>query len=232
MTWQDITVFQFQQLTDLWQNAEGRDPFDLSADMVGICFKLAPQQVDSLSTNEFNAKCRELMFLSEVPEWKPVDYFETEGRRYRFVYDVRQIHAARYMEVKQYSNGGMVPNLHKMAASMIIPQQRRHFMGLRNGWQDAEYDAAKHEDYANDVLQAPIAAIHGSAVFFCKVLAGLMPALADFLTENLPETERKKALQTLQDSARFLDGSIPQPLSQSTSDLPSNKSTHYQPSNS
>ena len=203
MKWQDVTVQQFQQLTDLRQDALTRDPAFLVFDMVGIFYNMSPTQVDSLSVDELNKLSAELSFLQDMPDWKPERFVEVDGRHYRFVYDVRQIHAARNIEVKHFANGDFISNLHTMAASMVIPQRLRK-SGL---WKDDKYDAAKHQQYADDMRQAPITSIYGSAVFFCKVFQKLIPSITDYLVSSLPMEMREQARQSLLSSCEILDGS-------------------------
>lgn len=205
MQWSDLTVQQFQQLTELWQGGEA-DPALLMFDMVEVCHRLTPNQVDSLTTTDFNKLVAELSFLNEIPAWKPVKYVDVNGMRYRFVYDVRQIHAARNIEVKTFGQGGLIPNMHKVAASMVVPQRRDRVLRWR--WVDDLYDAAKHQEYANDLLQAPITAIYGSALFFCEVFMRSIPGIADYLTSTITDpTKKKEARQLLLDSCKTLDGS-------------------------
>lgn len=201
MTWQDITVYQFQQLARL--AGEELTPDNL-VKTAAICFNITEQEVDSWPVSKFHEKVKELSFLQESMIWEPVQFVEVDGRRYRFVYDVRNIHAARYIDVKQLSREGFEASLHKCAASMVVPQVK-----TGKGWKDAEYDAAKHGDYAQDMLSAPITAIHGSALFFSKVYAHSIASLADSLKpEGLTPEQMTTARALLLDSPKYLAGSI------------------------
>ena len=55
-------------------------------------------------------------------------------------------------------------NLHKIFACMVIPQKKTWF-----GWKDDKYDASKHSDYAQDILEAPIVNVLGSVVFLSSL---------------------------------------------------------------
>lgn len=214
MNWSDITVQQFQQLEEIRLRSEGLEPLLVGLDMIGVCYNLTPAQVDSLSTSDVNRLAREMVSLNDVPDWKPVKTFMVDRRRYRFVYDVRQIHAARNIEVKVFeSQGGFIANMHKMAASMVVPQKKNFW---RN-WIDDTYNAANHEQYADDILQASISAIYGSALFFCGVLMNAMPLLEDYMTSKIPEAMRSQASQTLAASFEIMAGNFPQLKLQSMS---------------
>jgi len=205
MTWKDITVFQFQALSDIWLHAAERELVDVMVDVCCTCYGLTARQVDSLNLEQYKELCKGLEFLNDIPKWEPVKYVTVDGRRYRFLYDVRKIHSARCIEVKHFGSedhGGFVANLHKLAASMVIPQKRNR-IGI---WVDAKYDALDHEDYANDILQAPITAIHGSALFFCEVFKQLTISLKDYLTQTIPTKMQKEAQQILLHSCEIMDG--------------------------
>lgn len=228
MQWSDITVQQFQQLSELWQGAAERDEELVMIDMACICYNMTEHQVDSLSVLDLRKLVTGLAFLNEIPAWQPVKFVTANGRRYRFVYDVRQIHAARNMEVKQFGSNGLIPNMHRMAASMVVPQARNRF----GRWKDLPYDAAKHEQYASDLLQAPITAVHGSALFFCEVFSKSIQATADYLTSTIPKERRTEAQQLLLDSCRLMAGSTTPSKSQSSSVSASPQLTSFPTSNS
>lgn len=208
MTWDDITVYQFQQLAALPHPATELEQAERVIQTVCIVYNLTERQVDSLSLADYHKLLSGLTFLNAPPEWKPAKHFTANKRRYRLVYDVRQIHAGRYIEVKHFAQD-FVTNMHKVAASIIIPQ-RRNALGI---WKDAKYDAAQHERYAEDILQAPITAIHGSAVFFCKLYTTSMRNLKDYLMPKIPTEMRAQAEKALIDSCGILDGSINAALS-------------------
>lgn len=221
MTWNDITVQQYQQLTELWLGSKDVEPLFIMADEVEICYRLTRHQVDSLSMQEFQQFHADLNFLREIPDWQMVKHFKANGRRYRFVYDVRQIHAARNIEVKHFSQGDFIQNLHKSAASMVMPQRRNVF----GKWRDEEYDASKHEQYAADMLQAPITAVYGSAVFFCAVWTKSIEAMSDYLTSpktmaKIPTKMQEELRKLLLDSCKTMGGSLTPQQSPSWSGLP------------
>lgn len=228
MNWQNVTVQQFQELDILRQESASLDPAFVVFRLVEIFYNMSPSEVDSLTIEQLNDKAAALDFLSAMPDFPAERHTFVNGRRYRFVYDVRQIRAARNLEVKQYSQGGFIPNIHKMAASMVVPQKRNR-MSL---WRDAPYNAAHHEQYSTDLRQAPITAIYGSALFFCNLFKELIPIIADYLVSSLPMEMREEAKRLLVASSAILDGSITPQLLQSLSGLALTQPTTYPTSNS
>lgn len=182
MTWDKITLGQFQELSKALQTED--DPFERDFRAVCIMYRLPEKQVNSMEKQQFDQLVRGLDFLhTEQIPYKPVKAVKINGKRYRFIYDVRKIRAARYIEAKAFEGAGLIANLHKVAASMAMPQRR--ILGI---WCDRKYDSSLHADYAKDLQDAPIVAVHSSVVFFCKVFATSMLNLRPYLREEMTKT--------------------------------------------
>ena len=206
MTWNELTVWQYQQIYPIVTNPE-KDwtTLDVESKLVGILHNLTDTQVDSLSVAEFNKLRTTLSFLDDKIEGKPVKYTEVNGKRYRFVYDVQQMKAARYIETKVFSTE-LVSNLHKLAASMVMPQ-RKTWYGM---WVDDKYDAAKHSEYADDLQASNFIHIYHSVVFFYQVYRNWIEVsqaylVKEMMNQGMSMELAQKGVQTL---CEILDGSI------------------------
>jgi hypothetical protein len=206
MTWNEITVWQYQQIYPIVTKPE-KDwtTLDVESKLVGIIFNLTDTQVDSLSVKQFNNLKATLDFLDDKIEGKPVKYTEVNGKRYRFIYDVQQIKAARYIETKVFSTD-LVDNLHKLSASMVMPQ-RKTWWGK---WIDDKYDAAKHSQYAEDLQGAKFMHVYQSVVFFYQVYRNWIEVSQGYLVKEMMNQGMsmelaQKGVQILCDT---LDGSI------------------------
>jgi hypothetical protein len=206
MTWNDLTVWQYQQIYPIVTKPE-KDwtTLDVESKLVGIIFNLTDTQVDSLSVKQFNNLKATLDFLDDKIEGKPVKYTEVNGKRYRFIYDVQQIKAARYIETKVFSTD-LVGNLHKLSASMVMPQ-RKTWWGK---WVDDKYDAAKHSQYAEDLQGAKFMHVYQSVVFFYQVYRNWIEVSQGYLVKEMMNQGMsmelaQKGVQILCDT---LDGSI------------------------
>jgi hypothetical protein len=146
-----------------------------------------------------------LGFLDDKIEGKPVKYTEVNGKRYRFIYDVQQIKAARYIETKVFSTD-LVGNLHKLAASMVMPQ-RKNWYGK---WVDDKYDASKHSIYAEDLQGAKFMHIYQSVVFFYQVYRNWIEVSQGYLIQEMiaKGMDTETALKVVQTLCETLDGSI------------------------
>jgi hypothetical protein len=206
MTWNELTVWQYQQIYPIVTKPE-KDwtMLDVESKLVGILHNLTDTQVDSLSVAEFNKLKVTLNFLDDKIEGKPVKYTEVNGKRYKFIYDVQQIKAARYIEAKVFSTD-LVGNLHKLSASMVIPQRKTWY----GRWVDDKYDASKHSQYAEDLQGANFMHVYQSVVFFYQVYRNWIEVSKDYLVQEMMNQGMTmdlavKGVQILCDT---LDGSI------------------------
>ena len=206
MTWNELTVWQYQQIYPIvtkpekdWTN------LDVESKLVGIIYNLTDTQVDSLTIQQYNNLKKTLNFLEDKIEGKAVKYTEANGRRYRFIYDVQQMKAARYIESKVFSTD-LINNLHKLAASMVVPQKKTWY----GRWVDDNYDAAKHSEYAADLQASNFVHIYHSVVFFYQVYRNWIEVskgylIQEMLNKGMTSEVAQGVVQTL---CEALDGNI------------------------
>jgi hypothetical protein len=213
MTWKDVTVWQWIQLQNLLQKTEGLTELDIAVKSLAILTNQTENQIDSLSVKDLNTQLLKIKFITDtLPEPKPVDYIKTPRRRYRCIYDVRNIPYARYLETKFFGSD-VAMNIHKIGASMVMPMKLTW-----RGWKVAKYDSAKHEEYAEDLLEAPFEQVYGSMVFFCQVFSDSIKNLSGYfkmesVKAGMTEEEAEIMVKGLCDA---LDGSIRLHSSQNT----------------
>lgn len=204
MTYDNLSVFQYQQIINI-RNRTNDSDLDLRTSMVAVLHNITEMQVDSLTNAEFAKLEREISFIYTEVDSKPVKYLNVNGKRYKAIYDISRIPFARYIESKVFSED-LIGNLHKLAATMFMPQKRNWF----GRWVNDKYDASKHEQYANDMLMAKFKDVYGSLVFFYQIYRNWIEISQDYLANNLmkqgmTEADSKKAVHAL---CSILDGSI------------------------
>ena len=133
--------------------------------------------------------------------------YRVNGRRYRCIYDIRNLPTARYLETKYFAND-IVFNLHKIGASLVSPLKFTW-----KGFKLCKYDASKHEDYANDLLEAKFVEVYGSVVFFCQIFKTLIENSKDYLMlESQMNDQMKMVGQLVEALWTNLDGFTKLPL--------------------
>lgn len=204
MKWNNISVWQYQNIVKTLANKQD-DEIEKSFKLIGIVYNMTENQVDSLTQAEYKAKLKECDFLNNMPEGKPVKVIKVNGKRYRLIYDVTRMPFGRYVESKAFV-GDIYGNLHKLGATMVMPQ-KRNWLGL---WVDDKYNAAKHEDYADDILQANFQDVYFSLVFFYQVFRNWIEVTRDYLVAKMIMTGQTKeqSSQVVANLCSILDGII------------------------
>ena len=191
-SWKDVNVSQWQDLTKLYTE-EGNTNLDLIVKSLCILMNKTEHEVDSFSMSQINEYAKQISFTHE--EVMPVAqrYIDVNGRRYRCIYDVRRMPAARYIETKVFTGMASVnEQLHKIAACMVVPQKRA-FGCL--WYVDDVYDASKHSEYAEDLLSASITDVLGSVIFFCNVYINSMWNLKTYLVMEALKNRKMTTMQ-------------------------------------
>lgn len=204
MTWNNVTVFQYQQINELYLSAKDMTELDLSVKVLSVLTGKTEHQIDSLPVKELGPLLESISFVHTEIQPQAVDRINVNGRVYKCIYDVRNIPAARYIESKHFSSDVM-GNLHKIMACMVIPQKKTWF-----GWKDDKYDASKHSDYAQDMLEAPIVSVLGSVVFFYQVFKLWIKNSKDYLVQQMEMggVTKKEAEEGYQALCTIMDGYI------------------------
>jgi hypothetical protein len=207
MKWNNLTLWQYQQIMPIITNPE-KDWTELDKEVKLLCIVtgLTEYQIDSLAIEDLKELRKELAFLDEPIEGKPVDFIVINGRRYRMNYDIKNMPAARYIESKVFSKDTLA-NLHKIAASMVIPQKKTWF----GKWVDDKYDASKHEEYSQDMQEANFIHIYHSLVFFYQVYRNWIEVSRDYMIQEMKTTgmTTEQAQQVVQLLCESMDGIIP-----------------------
>jgi len=188
MKWNNLTLWQYQQLMPIITdpNKEWTE-LDKEVKLLSVITGLTEFQIDSLSIETLKEMRKDLAFLDEPIEGKPVDFIVINGRRYRMNYDIKNMPAARYIESKVFSKDTL-GNLHKIAASMVIPQKQTWW----GKWVDDKYDASKHEDYAQDMAEANFIHVYHSLVFFYQVYRNWIEVSRDYMIQEMTKAGMTK----------------------------------------
>lgn len=204
MNWNNISVWQYQQIVKALANKD-LDEIDKSLKTICIVYNMTENQVNSLKQAEYKTKLKECDFLNTLPQGKPVKIIKANGKRYRPIYDVTKMPFARYVESKAFASD-IYGNLHKLGATMVMPQ-KKNWLGM---WVDDKYDAGKHEEYAEDILQANFQEVYFTLVFFYQVFRNWIEATQDFLVAKMMMTgkTREQCSQVVADLCNILDGNI------------------------
>jgi hypothetical protein len=185
MNWNTITVEKYQTIMQVI--ASDMDDLDKEINVCALAAGKTPTDIEAMTLEDYtNLKRRVSFIYGKPPEGKP----RTAWKGYRFIYDIGKINAGRFISVNTFMAGGIVDNLHNLAACIVKPVFGR-------------YKAEHHEKYAADMKQAPLVYILSSCVFFCNLFEKSVLALVDQVS-NQEMTEANR--QTLTNLKAALDG--------------------------
>jgi hypothetical protein len=205
--WDKINVWQYQQIYNVYNSKDKYETeIEIDSKLISIVNDMTEMQVDSLSLTEFKKLKKSISFLTEPIVGNPVKYIKINRyKRYKINYDVSKMPFARYIESKVFSDD-LYNNLHKLAATMVIPQKRR--FGI---WFNEQYDASKHQEYSDDMLTARFTDVYHSLVFFYQVYRNWIEVSKDYLENKMMKAgmTQDKAKEAVLNLCTILDGSIP-----------------------
>jgi len=197
MNWNNISVKQYQEIYPIVIDEKWTD-LDKLVKIICIITGKTEDEIDSWKLSDINDY--RFVFEMDIPE-KPRRRIKANGKWYRFEYRIQNMPAARYIEGKTFASDGLIENMHRLMASCVIPQKKIGFLYF-----DKKYQASKHEEYANDILHAPVQFVYSACLFFCKVLNEWMKVTLSYLekesSKNLNQEQRaelSKSLQSISD---------------------------------
>jgi hypothetical protein len=220
MTWNDINLYQYQQIIEA---NKIEYPIDRIDRLIAIVNNWTANQVNDLNVEKYNAEVKRLAFLDTEPDGQPVKYIDVNGKRYKCIYDVRKMPSARYIESKVFQTD-LIPNLHKLAASMVVPMKKTIW-----GWKEKPYDSIMHSVYADDMLEAKFKDIYHSIVFFYHVYRIWIEVSRGYLKTQLEMQGVNQSEKALADLLNIMDGSIQPHKLQNTIVSRLTKHINYQP---
>jgi hypothetical protein len=212
MTWNDLTVEQYQQLYPIVQNDNG---LDMLVEVISILEGMAIDEIDSKPYKWLLDKEKEYEFLSDLNFDKTAKSFiDVNGKRYMFCHEIENMPAARYIESKVMSSN-IAENLHKLIASCVYPMKKGLF-----GWKVQPYNVKDHAVYAEDMKKANFVDVYNNVVFFYHVLNDwIQSSQASMMKELEGKMTMEDSQRLVQILSEIMDGFTPSKGLQSTKEL-------------
>lgn len=159
MTWSDITLGKYLQLHPVIEN--DWNDYDKFREIVYI---LTGKYEDIYTWSEDQIKQYTFLFKTDFEKNIPI-IFKAGRQYYKINADINRLVSARYIEAKTFYANGYIQNLHKIIASFIIPVSRWGFK-----YRNLKYEATKHEQYANDILNIPFPLAYNLGMHFLNII--------------------------------------------------------------
>jgi len=189
--WEKLTVGQFISLYDIETN-ENMNIVEKQQKMLSIVEGKPESDYDAIKYRELVAQCAtKLAFFSKVPETKPVDYLEVNGKNYKFCFELSEITTGQYIDISAFS--GQIMQLNKIAACFFLPMKGKRYM---------EYGSIPHDVVAEELLDAKFLDVYGCMVFFYQLFKELINDT--IIYSNLTEEAKAALLRLWKDGVGYI----------------------------
>lgn len=185
MTWNDVTLEQFNRLQELVQIE------DETERVVAIAEYFLGEDITDLPLAEFKEKVKTLSFLTEpIPEIRLPKKLTINGRKYHMDCLLGNVNTSQYID---YTNHSKTNELNKMMSVFIIPDGHKYNDG---------YDMV---EVMNDINNIPITIVNAAAFFFGKQFATFMKifqrySIKEIKKTNLPKAEKERLTEIVENS--------------------------------
>ena len=200
-----LTIEKFQQLNNV--ALSDLKEFDKAIEFVRIFTGKSIQEIDDMSVTKFNKICSKVMAkfddsLKKMDDEKPVNWIKVKGKLFYINYNIAQISANKYVEAAIFSSD-VIGNLHKIMATMVY-ETKWTWRGVKI----LPYNAAKHEEISNIMLQSEFKQSYQTALFFYHVFKNTILNLRPYL--ELKAKSQEIVQEALTDFIETMDG-LPMP---------------------
>ena len=208
-----LTIKKFQELQAI--STLDMPEFDKAQKLVECLTDKTTDEVEAMPLYKFDKLCKELKELFDInveklQNSKPKALIVANGKPYHLNFNIMQhpFNAGRYVEIATFATD-TIGNMHNILASMATP--------LKWSWRKMryvkmQYDATKHEQYANDMLHADFEHAYHSSVFFYLVFTHSIRSSKDYLVAEMmmAGVNQQEAVESIETLLKVLDGCITQ----------------------
>lgn len=129
MTYNDITIYQYQQIRELVE--EKLSDYDTQVALIAILFGMTEDEVLDLPMNKYKKYAEKIQFLLESP--KPQAdasrKIRINGKKYWIMRDLNKMTAAQFIDYQSLTKDGSDKHLHQILALYIIPKGKEYGKG-------------------------------------------------------------------------------------------------------
>jgi len=183
-SWEGVTVKQFQALQKIL--AEKGDEYATNVAIISIMSGTPMDEIETYSLKTY-AKCMNtLSFLTEQLVGEVQKAVEFGGVRYDVITDVYKLNGGQYITLMHLMKDPdkVIDQLHEIMAVFLVPKKRTWY-----GWKKQPYNADKHKEVAEAMLQAPMTIVQPLSAFF---LASYLKSAKHILEYSVKKAEKIK----------------------------------------
>jgi hypothetical protein len=193
-----LTIDKFQRLQAI--ATLDTEEIEKASRLVQVLLDKSEAEVESMPISKFGKLCDKLkkafdLTIDAATMSKPKTLIVANGNVYNLNFDIKPpFNTGRYIEVLTFSKDDPIMNMHNILASICTPMK---WSWRKFNYVKTEYDALKHEEYAEDMKQADFRHGYYAMVFFYSLLTNLTGGTMDSLIAqmNLRKVNKKRVLQ-------------------------------------
>ena len=193
-----LTIDKFQRLQAI--ATLDSEEIEKASRLVQVLLEKSEAEVDAMPLKKFAKLCDKLkkafdLTIDAATMSKPKSIIVANGNVYNLNFDIKPpFNTGRYIEVLTFSKDDPIMNMHNILASICTPMR---WSWRKFNYVKTEYDALKHEEYAEDMKQADFRHGYYAMVFFYSLLTNLTGGTMDSLIAqmNLRKVNKKRVLQ-------------------------------------
>jgi hypothetical protein len=177
-----LTIDKFQRLQAI-ASIES-DEIEKASRLVQVLLNKSEAEVESMPLRKFGKLCDKLkkafdLTIDAATMSKPKSVIVANGKVYHLNFDIKPpFNTGRYIEVLTFSKSDAIMNMHNILASICTPMK---WSWRKFNYVKIDYDAHKHEEYAEDMKLADFRHGYYAMVFFYSLLINSTADTPDFL---------------------------------------------------
>jgi len=183
-SWEGVTVEQFQALQRIL--AEKGDEYATNVAIISIMSGTPMDEIETYSLKTY-AKCMNtLSFLTEQLVGEVQKAVEFNGKKYQVITDVYDLNGGQYITLMHLMKDPdkVIDQLHEIMAVFLVPKKKTWY-----GWKKQPYNADKHKEIAEQMLQAPMTIVQPLSAFF---LSSYLASAKHILESSVRQAEKVK----------------------------------------
>lgn len=203
-----LTIDKFQRLQAI-ASIES-DEIEKASRLVQVLLNKSEAEVESMPLRKFGKLCDKLkkafdLTIDAATMSKPKSVIVANGKVYHLNFDIKPpFNTGRYIEVLTFSKSDAIMNMHNILASICTPMR---WSWRKFNYVKMDYDALKHEEYAEDMKLADFRHGYYAMVFFYSLLINSTADTPDFLkVQTDMRRVNKKRVQQLKKALPITGG--------------------------
>jgi hypothetical protein len=189
--WANITVGKYQQIYDILQGQNFEHAVDRQIQLLACLDDRPAEYYEGLPLQELlRDHVPRVSFLTDEPPVvpNPPKYLHANGRRYKVVYDFRDLCAGQFIDMMSIAKTPeeIVMDVNKLLAVLCLPVEK--------GWlkkaKTRQYGYIPFDEVADDMLQVPICEAMAVAGFFSEAWNRFLEVIPGYLRRRTQRTAK------------------------------------------